>query len=273
MKYMRLILAVLALVLTLGSYLALAQQPAAPAGGGQGGGGGRGGPPPAMSFFVTSVGKGDGANYGGLAGADAYCQTLAAAAGRGAAKWVAYLSTQGPGAVNARDRIGNGPWFNQRGQQIGANAAELHGDTLEVARLGNRINKTTALNEKGTVVNGVGDMPNQHDVLTGSTPDGRAFTDNADHTCNNYSSNANVEAPARGAAPPATPPPPGPSVMLGHHDRLGGGNASWNATHASRGCSQPNLVATGGAGLLYCFSPDPPPAPAAAPAGGRGRGN
>src|SRR5688572_3820313 len=275
MKHMRLVFAALALSITLGSYLALAQQPAAPAGGqAQGGGGGRGGPPPAMSFFVTSVGKGDGANYGGLAGADAHCQMLAAAAGRGAAKWVAYLSTQGPGAVNARDRIGPGPWFNARGQQVAANAAELHGDTLEQARLGNRLGKTTALSETGMPVNGVGDMPNQHDILTGSTPDGRAYTDGADHTCNNYTSNANVAAPARGQgapAAPAAPAAPGPSVQLGHHDRLGGANASWNSVHASRGCSQPNLVATGGAGLLYCFSPDPPPAPA--PAGGRGRGN
>jgi hypothetical protein len=225
-----------------------------------------------MSFFVTSVGKGDGANYGGLAGADAYCQQLAAAAGRGAAKWVAYLSTQGPNAVNARDRIGNGPWFNARGQQVAANVAELHGDTIEVARLGNRINKITAINEKGGVVNGVGDMPNQHDMLTGSQPDGRAYPPGPpDRTCNNYTSNQNVEAPARGQgapAAPAQPPAPGPSVMLGHHDRLGGGNASWNAAHASRGCSQPNLVATGGAGLLYCFSPDPPPA---APAGRGGQ--
>ena len=266
MKYMRLVFAALALSVTLGSYMALAQQPAAPAGGQQGGGGGRGGPPPAMSFFVTSVGKGDGANYGGLAGADAHCQMLAAAAGRGAAKWVAYLSTQGPGAVNARDRIGPGPWFNARGQQVAANAAELHGDTLEQARLGNRIAKTSALSEAGIPVNGVGDMPNQHDILTGSTPDGRAYTDSADHTCNNYTSNANVMAPARGQGAPAAPPAPGPSVQLGHHDRLGGANASWNSVHASRGCSQPNLVATGGAGLLYCFSPDPPPPPP-------GRGN
>jgi hypothetical protein len=198
-----------------------------------------------MSFFITSVPKGDGANYGGLAGADAYCQQLAAAAGRGDAKWAAYLSTQGPGAVNARDRIGSGPWFNARGQQIAANVAELHGDTLEQARMGNRINKTAALNEKGGPVNGVGDMPNQHDILTGSQPDGRAFTDNMDHTCNNYTSNADGMG----------------SVMLGHHDRLGGGNASWNSVHASRGCSQPNLVSTGGAGLLYCFSTTPPPAP------------
>src|SRR5437762_3918616 len=145
-------------------------------------------PPQPMSFFVTSAGKGDGANYGGLAGADAHCQTLAAAAGRGDVKWVAYLSTQGANAVNARDRIGAGPWFNAKGQQIAASVAELHGDTIEQARLGNRIQKTTALNEKGDLVNGVGDTPNQHDILTGSTPDGRAFTDAADHTCGNYTS-------------------------------------------------------------------------------------
>jgi hypothetical protein len=209
-----------------------------------------------MSFFVTSVPKGDGANYGGLAGADAYCQQLAAAAGRGAAKWVAYLSTQGPGAVNARDRIGNGPWYNARGAMIAANQDELHGDTIERARLGNRINKNSARTEKGDVVNGVGDMPNQHDILTGSTPDGRAYTDAADHTCSNWTSNAHVEPPARGAAPPATPPAPGPSAQLGHHDKTGGGNGSWNSTHGSRGCSQPNLVSTGGAGMLYCFSPN-----------------
>ena len=284
MKFMRPVLAALVLSATFGSYMAFAQQqqPAAPAPAGQGAapaaGGRQAGPPPALSFFVTSVSKGDGANYGGLAGADAHCQALAAAAGRGGATWVAYLSTQGPGAVNARDRIGPGPWFNARGQQVAANAAELHGDTLEQARLGNRIAKTTAINEMGNPVNGVGDMPNQHDILTGSTPDGRAFTDAADHTCNNYTSNAAAApAPARGAgapAAPAAPAAPGPSVQLGHHDRLGGANASWNSVHASRGCSQPNLVATGGAGLLYCFSPDPQPARGggapAAPAGGRG---
>jgi hypothetical protein len=237
MKYLRLVLAALALSVTLGSYLALAQQRG-------------GGPPPPMSFFVTSVGKGDGANYGGLAGADAHCQALATAAGRGApVVWRAYLSTQGAGAVNARDRIGTGPWFNARGQQVAANVAELHGDTLEIARLGNRISKTSAVNEKGAPVNGVGDMPNQHDILTGSTPDGRAFPEGPDRTCNNYTSNA---SPA--AAAPGAPAAPGPSVMLGHHDRLGGGNASWNSAHGSRGCSQPNLVQTGGAGLLYCFA-------------------
>jgi hypothetical protein len=233
MRYTRPVLAALALVVTVGSYIALAQQQQ-PAGQGRGGGQA----PQPMSFFVTSTAKGDGANYGGLAGADAHCQMLAAAAGRGAAKWVAYLSTQGAGAVNARDRIGNGPWFNARGQQIAANAAELHGDTLEAARLGNRINKVSAINEKGGPVNGVGDMPNQHDILTGSQPDGRAFPAGEDRTCNNYASNAD----GRG------------SVMLGHHDRLGGPNASWNAVHASRGCSQPNLISTGGNGYLYCFA-------------------
>ena len=136
-----------------------------------------------MSFFVTSVPKGDGANYGGVAGADAYCQTLGAAAGRGEATWHAYVSTQGPDAVNARDRIGNGPWFNQRGQRVAQNVAELHGDTLDQARLGNALGKQLSLTEKGTIVNGVGDMPNQHDVLTGTMPDGRAYTDGMDHTC------------------------------------------------------------------------------------------
>jgi hypothetical protein len=250
-------LGAVALSVTVFSILTFAQAPQ--------GGGRPGGPPPPMSFFITSVGKGDGANYGGLTGADAYCQQMATAAGRGGATWHAYLSTQGAGAVNARDRIGNGPWFNAKGQQIAASVAELHGDTLEQARLGNRITKTSALNEKGEVVNGVGDMPNTHDILTGSQPDGRAFTDGADHTCNNYTSNQNVEAPARGQGAPgaggaaagaarAAAPPAGPSVMLGHHDRLGGGNASWNSAHGSRGCSQPNLVSTGGAGLLYCFA-------------------
>jgi hypothetical protein len=192
-----------------------------------------------MSFFVTSVSKGMGANYGGLAGADAHCQMLAQAAGRGGVKWVAYLSTQGPGAVNARDRIGNGPWHNSRGGMVAANQAELHGDTVELARLGNRINKNNARDEKGELIKGVGDMPNQHDVLTGSTPDGRAFTDGMDHTCNNYTSSTNGMG----------------SVQLGHHDKTGGPNGSWNSVHASRGCSQPNLIQTGGNGYLYCFAP------------------
>jgi hypothetical protein len=198
----------------------------------------RGGPPPPMSFFITSVGKGDGANYGGLAGADAYCQMMATGAGRGSSTWHAYVSTQGPGAVNARDRIGNGPWYNQKGQMIAMNVAQLHGDTAEQARLGNALGKQFTLTEKGGVVNGIGDMPNTHDVLTGSQPDGRGYTDAMDHTCSNYTSNAD----GRG------------QVQLGHSDKQGGGNSSWNSSHGSRGCSQQNLVMTGGAGLLYCFA-------------------
>jgi hypothetical protein len=197
---------------------------------------GKGGPPPPMSFFVTSVGLGKGADLGGLAGADAHCQMLAAAAGRGNSTWHAYLSTQGAGAVNARDRIGAGPWANAKNQQIAANVAELHGDTLELARMGNRITKTSALSEKGEMLNGVGDTPNEHDILTGSQPDGRAYTDAADHTCGNWTSSGMGTA------------------QLGHFDRMGGGNASWNSVHPSQGCSQPNLVATGGAGKLYCFA-------------------
>jgi len=196
-------------------------------------------PPQPMSFFITSAGKGDGANLGGLAGADAQCQALASAAGRGGVTWHAYLSTQGPNAVHARDRIGSGPWFNAAGQRVAQNLAELHGDTLEQARIGNALGKQLSRTEKNTVVNGVGDTPNQHDILTGSQPDGRAFTDAADHTCSNYTSSA-----ATG------------SVQLGHSDKQGGGNGSWNSTHASRGCGQQNLVSTGGAGLLYCFAVD-----------------
>ena len=192
--------------------------------------------PAPMSFFVTSVGAGKGADLGGLAGADMHCQMLAAAAGRGGVTWHAYLSTQGPGAVNARDRIGTGPWANAKGQQIAASVAELHGDTLEQARLGNRISKSTALTEKGEMIKGFGDQPNEHDILTGSQPDGRAFTDSADHTCKNWTSSSDGTA------------------MLGHVDRMGGPNASWNSVHPSQGCSQANLVATGGAGLLYCFA-------------------
>lgn len=225
-----------ALVAPFGYGAVTAQQPAPPAGGGGRQGGAA---PQPMSFFVTSVAKGEGANYGGIAGADAHCQALATAAGRGAVKWVAYLSTQGPNAINARDRIGNGPWYNARGQMVAANHNELHGDTIEAARLGNRINKVTALNEKGERVNGNGDTPNVHDILTGSQADGRAFTDEADHTCSNYTSSAD----GRG------------SVQLGHHDKTGGANGSWNSVHGSRGCSQPNLISTGGGGLLYCFAP------------------
>jgi hypothetical protein len=223
------------MVLLLGAVVLIAQNPPQAGVGGQRG---AQAPPQPMSFFITSVGKGDGANYGGLAGADAYCQSLAAAAGRGMSTWHAYLSTQGPMAVNARDRIGAGPWYNANGQRVAMNLAELHGDTIEQARIGNALGKQLSLTEKKTVVNGVGDMPNTHDILTGSQADGRAYTDNMDHTGSNYTSNAD----GRGA------------VQLGHSDKQGGGNSSWNSTHASRGCSQPNLVATGGAGLLYCFA-------------------
>ena len=228
MKSMRLMFAAVAIAMLPGSYLLFAQQPAAPAG-----------QPAArqpMSFFITSVGKADGANLGGLAGADAHCQALAKTAGRGDAVWRAYLSTQGAGAVNARDRIGAGPWHNFRGQVISADNGVLHGDTIEQARIGNPLGKQLSVNEKGELVNGVGDKPNQHDILTGSTADGRAYTDSADHTCNNWTSNS------------------AGSAQLGHHDKQGGGNGSWNSTHASKGCSQDNLVGTGGAGMFYCFA-------------------
>ncbi|MYM29111.1 lectin [Duganella sp. CY15W] len=193
-----------------------------------------------LSFFVTSEGVGKGADLGGLEGADAHCQKLAASVGAGKQTWHAYLSTQpaeGKPAVNARDRIGNGPWFNTRGVQIARDVAQLHGDTLDAARLGNNLSRTTVLTEKNEAVKGAGDKPNEHDIITGSTPDGRAFADAADHTCKNYTSSA-----ADGSA------------QLGHFDRTGGGNTSWNAAHPSRGCGQANLVATGGAGLLYCFA-------------------
>ena len=196
---------------------------AAPAGGGGQGGGGARGPQQPMSFFITSVGKGDGANYGGLAGADAYCQQMATAAGRGGVMWHAYLSTQGPGAVNARDRIGNGPWYNARGQAIAMNNGVLHGDTIDQARTGNAMGKQISLTEKNTVNNGVGDMPNTHDILTGSKADGTAYTDGMDHTCSNYTSNADTG-----------------SVQLGHSDKQGGNNSSWNSAHASAGCARPS---------------------------------
>ena len=191
-----------------------------------------------MSFFVTSVGLGDGANLGGLAGADAHCQTLAAAAGRGSSTWRAYLSTQGANAVNARDRIGNGPWYAHNDRPMAADQGWLHGDTIEQARLGNAIGKNFAVTEQGNVVNGIGDSPNQHDIMTGSQPDGRAFTDGEDHTCGNWTSNGDG------------------SAQVGHSDTHGGGNSSWNSSHASRGCSQENLVSTGGNGYFYCFAID-----------------
>jgi len=192
-----------------------------------------------MSFFVTSVGVGKGGDLGGLSGADAHCAMLAQAAGSTGKIWRAYLSTQarpGQPAVNARDRIGQGPWYNSKGQPISQNQAELHGDTLEMAQRGSDLYKQSALTEKGAVVNGVGDTPNMHDALTGSQLDGRAYTDNMDHTCNNWTSSGMG------------------SAQVGHSDRSGGGNTSWNSAHASRGCSQQDLVGTGGAGLFYCFA-------------------
>jgi hypothetical protein len=213
-----------------GAYLVSTQAPAAPA---------AQQPPQPMSFFVTSVGSGNGANLGGLAGADRHCQTLAQAAGAGGKTWHAYLSASaanGQPAVNARDRIGSGPWYNAKGARIAQNVGDLHGDSLEQARRGNNLTRVTAIDEKGQTINGVGDTPNRHDMLTGSQLDGTAFTDGADHTCGNWTS---------GAAGTA---------QLGHHDRTGGGNTSWNSTHASRGCSQENLVSTGGAGRLSCFA-------------------
>ena len=194
--------------------------------------------PAPMTFFITSIGNGNGANLGGLAGADAHCQKLAQAAGAGNRTWHAYLSTSaadGKPAVNARDRIGNGPWANAKGTVIARDLAHLHGDTLDLARTGNLVTKANSLTEKGGTVNGVGDTPNTHDILTGSQPDGRAYADGADHTCKNWTSNGDGTA------------------QVGHFDRNGGG-VSWNSTHPSRGCSQDNLVATGGAGLFYCFA-------------------
>ena len=189
----------------------------------------------AMTFFVTSAGPGNGANLGGLAGADAQCQKLAMAVGAGNRMWRAYLSANpmGQPAVNARDRIGRGPWVNVKGATIAANVDDLHSDK-------NGMTKDTNLTEKGETVKGVGDTPNTHDMLTGSQADGKAFTDGMDHTCSNWTSAAD----GMGAA------------QLGHSDRMGRGatGSSWNFAHASRGCSQMNLVATGGAGLFYCFA-------------------
>ena len=192
-----------------------------------------------MTFFVTSAGSGKGADLGGLAGADRHCQTLAQAVGAGAKTWRAYLSTQASGgaaAVNARDRIGRGPWQNTKGVIVAKNVAELHGSS--------NLNKQTALTEKGDVINGRGDAPNMHDILTGSQPDGTAFAGSEDQTCGNW-----TKSGADGA------------VMVGHHDRMGLNEEppakSWNSSHPSRGgCGQDALKSTGGAGLFYCFAAD-----------------
>ncbi|MFO1148228.1 MAG: hypothetical protein U1E62_07610 [Alsobacter sp.] len=188
-----------------------------------------------MTFFVTSAGSGDGANLGGLDGADKICQTLAAAAGAGGKTWRAYLSTQGSGAVNAKDRIGKGPWQNAKGVVIAKDVADLHS-------AGNNLTKATALTEKGDVVNGRGDNPNTHDVLTGTQADGTAYAGADDMTCGNW-----TKSGTEGAA------------MLGHSDRTGLDESvaakSWNTSHASRGgCSTAALKSTGGAGLFYCFA-------------------
>jgi len=196
-------------------------------------------PPPflqqEMSFFITSAGPGDGANLGGLEGADRHCATLAEAAGVKGKTWHAYLSQQAVGgktAVNARDRIGKGPWKNAKGVVVATSVDDLHSDA-------NKLSKENSLTEKGGVVNGRGDTPNMHDVLTGSMLDGRVQPGDGDSTCGNWTSNA-----ATGSA------------LVGHHDRQGGGAnpTSWNMAHASRGCGQDNLKATGGNGLYYCFA-------------------
>ena len=191
---------------------------------------------PPMTFFITSAGPGNGADLGGLAGADRHCQSLAAAVGAGKRTWRAYLSTtaaDGKPAVNARDRIGNGPWHNAQGRLIARNVAELHEGV-------NNINRMVALTEKGTIVNGRADAPNTHDILTGSTPDGKVATGAGDTTCGNWTKS--------GAG----------SAIVGHHDRWGLTETeparSWNASHATKGCSQPALVSTGGAGMFYCFA-------------------
>jgi hypothetical protein len=191
-----------------------------------------------MTFFVTSEGPGKGGDLGGLAGADAHCQKLATAAGAGNKTWHAYLSSStnaaNPGATaNARDRIGRGPWQNAKGVVIATSVEDLHSD-------GNKITKESGLTEKGTVVNGVGDTPNQHDMLTGSGMDGKALPDNVNLTCNNWTSSQYG------------------SAIVGHVDRKGNADTvfqhSWNSAHMSRGCTPPDLVATGGNGLFYCFA-------------------
>ena len=188
-----------------------------------------------LGFFVTSAGPGKGADLGGLAGADKVCQSLAATAGAGSRTWRAYLSATpaaGAPAVNARDRIGRGPWANAKGVVVASDVEQLHG--------ANNLTKQTALTEKGDAVNGRGDTPNMHDILTGSTPDGRAMAGDKDSTCGNWTLSGEG------------------SAMVGHHDRSGLTEEppakSWNSSHASRGCSQEALKATGGNGLFYCFA-------------------
>jgi hypothetical protein len=187
-----------------------------------------------LSFFITSAGSGDGANLGGLAGADRICQARAQAVGAGSRRWRAYLSASpgaGAAAVNARDRIGPGPWYNAKGVPVAMSVADLHSP-------GNRLGKENSLTETGNIVNGRGDTPNVHDILTGSQADGTAFGGETDRTCRNWTSNGEG------------------SAQVGHHDRQGGGAdpTSWNSAHPSRGCSQTNLQGSGGNGLFYCFA-------------------
>lgn len=193
-------------------------------------------PAQTMGFFITSAGPGNGADLGGLAGADRHCQLLAEAAGSTGRSWHAYLSAvarDGQPAVHARDRIGVGPWYNAKGVMVAENVAHLHGEA-------NLLGKENSLTEKGAPVNGRGDTPNMHDILTGSMPDGTASSDTTDTTCSNWTSSA------AGAG----------SALVGHHDKTGGGArpTSWNSAHGSRGCSQQNLQGTGGNGLFYCFA-------------------
>ena len=186
-----------------------------------------------MSFFVTSEGSGDGGDLGGLDGADAHCEALADAVGAGDREWRAYLGTEADGGrgVSARTRIGDGPWYNSAGAMVAANVDELH--------ISPNLAGATALDENGDTINGFGTQSNRHDILTGSMEDGTAFfPDDDDHTCSNWTSSGEG------------------SAQVGHSDRHGGGNTSWNAAHASRGCSQTDLQGTGGAGLLYCFAAD-----------------
>ena len=185
-----------------------------------------------LSFFITSAGPGDGANLGGLDGADRHCQMLAQTAGAGSKTWRAYLSTTGSGGVNARDRIGTGPWHNASGVQVASNVTNLHSDN-------NNLTKETQLNENGEIVNGRGDTPNMHDILTGSQLDGNAAGGSDDSTCGNWTQNSSDG-----------------SALVGHHDRQGGGAnpTSWNSAHGSRGCGQADLQGTGGNGFYYCFA-------------------
>jgi hypothetical protein len=186
-----------------------------------------------MSFFLTSAGPGDGANLGGLNGADAHCQSLANAAGSSKRNWRAYLSTTGSGSVNARDRIGSGPWYNAYGMAVAQDIDDLHSENAKTGKMG-------SLDENGNQINGRGDEPNRHDILTGSTMAGNASSDDGDSTCSNWTGNGEG------------------SALVGHHDRQGGGAnpTSWNSAHGSRGCGQADLQGTGGDGLFYCFATD-----------------